>query len=149
VLFNNEIQPVHFVKLIESVIGNLEGKVAAFLGLSFKPNTGDIRETRALPIIEKLYNRGAGVRAYDPKAMDNFRRLTDLPIKYCESGKEALQGSDFAVIQADWEEIRKLSSEDYRDLLKVPIIFDGRRTYDPEVMISQGIKYYSIGWKNI
>jgi UDPglucose 6-dehydrogenase len=81
--------------------------------------------------------------------MDNFRRLTDLPIKYCERAKEALQSSDFAVIQTDWEEIRKLSSEDYRDLLKVPIIFDGRRTYDPEVMISQGIKYYSIGWKNM
>ena len=82
-------------------------------------------------------------------SFDNFRRITDLPIKYCESVKEALQGSDFAVIQADWEEIRKIPSEDYRNLLKAPIIFDGRRTYDPEVMISQGIMYYSIGWKNV
>lgn len=149
VLYTNELQPKHFVELIEKTSGSLEGKVIAFLGLSFKPNTGDTRETRALPIIKKIYEMGAKVKAYDPKAIENFKRLTDLPIEYYESWEEALKDADLAIVQSDWREIREIKAEEFKRLLKNPIVVDGRRTYDPVSMISEGVKYYGIGWKNL
>ena len=149
VLYTNELQPKHFVELIKDVVGTLDGKVVAFLGLSFKPNTDDTRETRALPIIEKLYEERANVKAYDPKAMENFKSLTDLPVEYCESWEEALKDADLAVVQSDWREIREIKARDFTRLLKNPIVVDGRRTYDPIELISEGVKYYGIGWKNV
>lgn len=148
VLYTNELQPKHLVELIEKAIGSLKGKEIAFLGLSFKPNTGDTRGTRALPIIERLHENGAKVKAYDPRAMKIFQRLTELPIVYCKSWREALKDSDLAVIQSDWQEFREIEPNEYKKLLKRPIIVDGRRTYNPTQMISKGIKYYGIGWKN-
>jgi UDPglucose 6-dehydrogenase len=148
VLKTNEIQPVHFMDIIEFVMGDLEGKVVAFLGLSFKPNTGDVRATRALPIIEKLHEKGAKIKAYDPKAIQNFKRITDLPIEYIDEVDGVLSGADFAVVQSDWGEIRDISAEEFKKLLKQPIVFDGRRTYDPKNMISKGVRYYGVGWKN-
>jgi len=148
VLHTNELQPAHFVDLIESVIGDLDGKVVAFLGLSFKPNTGDVRETRALPIIEKLHEKGAKIRAYDPKAIENFRRVTDLPIDYFDEVEGVLSGADFAAVQSDWGEIRAISADVFEGLLKQPVVFDGRRTYDPGEMIGKGVRYYGVGWKN-
>ena len=149
VLLTNEMQPSHFIEIIEGATGNLAGKVVAVLGLAFKPNTGDIRETRALPIIQLLYEKGARVKAYDPKAIDNFKRITNLPIEYYEHWKDALKDSDFVVIQSDWNEIKNISPLYFKNLMKKPIIIDGRRTYDPNVMIEQGIDYYGIGWKNL
>jgi len=149
VLYTNELQPMHFVELIKDAVGTLDGKVISFLGLSFKPNTDDTRATRALPIIEKLYEEGARVKAYDPKAMEKFKRLTDLPVEYCENWEEALRGADLAVVQSDWREIRDIKAKDFKRLLNSPIVVDGRRTYDPKSMISEGVKYYGIGWRNL
>ena len=148
VLFTNELQPMYFVDMIKSAIGDLEGKVVAFLGLSFKPNTGDVRATRALPIIEKLVEEGAKVKAYDPKAIENFKRLTDLPIEYYDTYHEALRDSDLAIIQSDWKEIREIKAKDFKRLLKNPIVIDGRRTYNPEELDKNGVKYLGIGLKN-
>lgn len=149
VLYTNELQPTHCVKIIENAVGSLEGKTVAFLGLSFKPNTDDVRETRALPIIEKLHEHGVKIKAYDPKATINFSHLTNLPIEYYEQWEQALRNADFAVIQSDWKEIKNITPLDFKKLLKSPIVVDGRRTYDPIEMISNGIKYYGIGWKNM
>ncbi len=148
VLHTNDIQPMHFVSIIEDVVGDLEGKVVAFLGLSFKPDTDDVRETRALPIIQKLYLEGARIRAYDPQASDRFRSLTDLPITYTDSIEEALDGADFAVIQSDWNDFRNIEPATFKRLLREPVVIDGRRTYDPKEMKSAGITYRAIGWKN-
>lgn len=149
VLYTNKLQPMHFIELIQDAVGTLKGKVVAFLGLSFKPNTDDTRSTRALPIIKKLYEKGARVKAYDPKAIENFKHLTDLPIVYCEKWVDALRDADLVVIQSDWREIRDIRVEDFKKLLKNPIVVDGRRTYNPMKMISEGVKYYGIGWKNL
>ena len=149
VLYTNELQPMHFVDLIKDTVGSLEGKTIAFLGLSFKPDTDDTRETRALPIIEKLYEEGAHVKAYDPKAFDKFKKLTDLPIEYMDTWKDALKNADFAVVQSDWQEIRDIKPKDFKRLLKNPIVIDGRRSYDPEELIKNGIIYRGIGWKNL
>jgi UDPglucose 6-dehydrogenase len=148
VLYTNELQPMHFDELIKDAVGTLEGKLVAFLGLSFKSNTGDVRGTRALPIIEKLYLEGAKVKAYDPKAINNFKRLTDLPLEYYGNWEEALRNADLAVVQSDWREIRDIKAGDFKRLLKSPVLVDGRRTYDPTEMLSEGVKYYGIGWKN-
>lgn len=149
VLYTNELQPMHFVDLIKDTVGSLEGKTIAFLGLSFKPDTDDTRETRALPIIEKLYEGGAHVKAYDPKAYYKFKKLTDLPIEYMDTWKDALKNADFAVVQSDWQEIRDIKPKDFKRLLKNPIVIDGRRSYDPEELIKNGIIYRGIGWKNL
>lgn len=148
VLYTNELQPMHLVELIKKAADPLKGKVVALLGLSFKPNTDDVRATRALPIIERLLEEGAKVNAYDPRAISNFKLLTDLPIKYCENWEDALKDADLAVVQGDWEEIRNIKAENFKRFLKDPIVVDGRRTYDPIEMISKGIKYYGVGWKN-
>ena len=148
VLHTNDIQPLHLVDIVRAVLGSLNGKTIAVLGLSFKPNTDDIRATRALPIVEKLYSEGARVRAYDPQAIANFKRLTELPVEYCEAWEDALRGADAAVVQSDWKEIRDIRPEDFKRLLKNPVVVDGRRTYDPSLLASKGVKYYGIGWKN-
>ena len=149
VLHTNDVQPMHFVDIIKETVGELKGKVVAFLGLSFKPDTDDTRATRALPIIEKLYEEGATVKAYDPKAYYKFKPLTELPIGYMNTLEEALDGADFAVVQSDWQEIQDVSPEIFKKLLKNPIVIDGRRTYDPEKMLRAGVVYKGIGWKNL
>ena len=149
VLHTNDMQPMHFVDIIKETVGELKGKVVAFLGLSFKPDTDDTRATRALPIIEKLYEEGATVKAYDPKAYYKFKPLTELPIGYMNTPEEALDGADFAVVQSDWQEIQDVSPEIFKKLLKNPIVIDGRRTYDPEKMLRAGVVYKGIGWKNL
>lgn len=148
VLYTNELQPMHMFKLIKDTVGDLNGKVVAFLGLSFKPDTDDTRYTRALPIIKKLYEEGATVKAYDPKAYYKFKPLTDLPIGYMDTLEEALLGADFAVVQSDWQEIRDVSPEMFKKHLKMPIVIDGRRSYDPKKMIAEGVTYKGVGWKN-
>lgn len=149
VIETNEFQPIHFVNIIKRTIGDLNGKKVGFLGLSFKPNTDDVRETRALPIISSLIDEGVLVRAYDPEAMENFARITTLPIDYMPSWREALNGSDFAVIQTDWDEFKNIRGKDFRQYLNSPIVFDGRRSYNPESLIKEGIVYRGIGWKNL
>ena len=149
VLYTNELQPMHFVDLIKDTVGNLKGKTIAFLGLSFKPDTDDTRATRALPIIEKLYQEGGRVKAYDPKAYYKFKPLTNLPIEYMDTWEDALKDSDFAVVQSDWQKIKDIKPNDFKRLLKNPIVIDGRRSYNPEELIKNGITYRGIGWKNL
>ncbi len=148
VLYTNELQPMHTVKIMKDAVGDLNGKQVAFLGLSFKPDTDDTRATRALPIIRKLYEEGATVKAFDPKAYYKFKPLTDLPIGYMDSIEDALEGADFAVVQSDWQEIKDIAPETFKSLLKVPIVVDGRRSYDPDEMIEAGVTYKGVGWKN-
>ena len=140
---------MHFVDLIKDTVGDLNGKTVAFLGLSFKPDTDDTRATRALPIIKKLYQEGAHVKAYDPKAYYKFKPLTELPIEYMDTWEDALKDSDFAVVQSDWQEIKDIKPEDFKRLLRNPIVIDGRRSYNPEELIRNGITYRGIGWKNL
>ncbi|MFX0133291.1 MAG: UDP-glucose dehydrogenase family protein [Candidatus Hodarchaeota archaeon] len=148
VLLNNELQPMHCIDLMRNVVGTFQEKVVAFLGLSYKPNTDDVRETRALPIIKKLFDEGAYIKAYDPKAIENFKQSTNIPCKYVHTWEEALKDAHFAVIQSDWEEIRNIKSNVFKKLMKNPIIIDCRRSYNPEELIRKGITYIGIGWKN-
>lgn len=149
VLDTNDFQPFHLIELVKRAAGPLAGKTIAVLGLAFKPNTDDVRFSRAIPIVRALLAEKASVRAYDPMAIDAFRASTGFPIEYYSDWEAALHNADLAIIQTEWQEIRDIQAEDFKRLLRKPIVVDGRRTFDPTRMIAQGIRYYGIGWKNL
>ena len=135
-------------KLGEYFKGELAGKTIAVWGLSFKPKTDDIREAPAIAIIEYLCNKGAEIKAFDPEAMENAkRRLTDIEqvITYCGDMYSALANSDALIIATEWHKFRNPDFEKIKGMLKKPVIFDGRRLYDPKKMEELGFDYYSIG----
>lgn len=142
VLDVNETQPIHTVKLLEEVIGDLEGKHIAVLGLAFKGGTDDIRETRALPIINELLDKGAEVVGYDPEAMDNFSDLV-ADMKFADNIEEALREADACIIQNDWSEFKTLNSKDFEPM-KNKIILDARRLLEHEEL-DDDIEYIGIG----
>ena len=146
VLDMNETQPFQLIRMAESVLGNLKNKKIALLGLSFKPDTDDVRETRALLIAKKLLKKGVKIVAYDPKAMENFKNLIN-GIDYAKNAKDALKDADACIIQSDWKEFKELKTEDFKRMRK-QIVVDGRRTFEPEVLLRNGIIYRGIGWRN-
>ncbi|UCE37129.1 MAG: UDP-glucose/GDP-mannose dehydrogenase family protein [Thermoplasmata archaeon] len=148
VLAVNETQPLRIIEIAEQKANGVNNKKVALLGLSFKPDTDDVRYTRALPIANALVESGAEVVAYDPQAMENFKKLTDKPITYVSSAKEALKDADMCIIQSDWSEFKGLKPQDFKELMRNPVIIDGRRSFDPKKIIEEGVTYFGIGWKN-
>ncbi len=144
VLANNERQPLVAVRLIEEEIGPLAGKRIALLGLAFKPDTDDVRETRALPILRALRAAGADVVAYDPQAMDAFRALAP-DYRAAASAEHALQGADGAIVQTEWREFREIAPKEFVRLMRAPVVVDGRRTFDAREMRAAGVRYRAIG----
>jgi UDPglucose 6-dehydrogenase len=155
VLEHNEVQPLQTVNLLKLVLRKLKGRTIAILGLSFKPDTDDVRETRALPIARALMKEGATVRLYDTNkaALDGFMKLLGTkpdPKRFvkCGSIKEALEDCDGAIIQTESKEYKDLTPKEIKKWMRRPVIIDGRRTFDPEAMVRSGIIYRGIGWKN-
>lgn len=124
---------------------NLKGKHFALWGLSFKPNTDDVREAPSLYLIDLLLKSGATVTAYDPEAIETTRAIIGDQINYTEHSYEALKGTDALLIVTEWNEFRTPNFEKIRSLLKQPVIFDGRNVYDLDKMKDEGFIYYSIG----
>lgn len=126
---------------------NLEGKTFALWGLSFKPNTDDMREASSRVLMEALWERGAQVQAYDPEAMDETQRIyghrSDL--KLMGTKEAALQGADGLVICTEWQSFKAPDFDAIKKSLRQPIIFDGRNLYDPERLSKRGFVYYAIG----
>jgi UDPglucose 6-dehydrogenase len=127
----------------------IQGKKFAVWGLAFKPNTDDIREAPSLVIIEKLLQLGAQIQAFDPEAMEAVKRYTQLDIAYAESQYAALAHVDALLIVTEWNEFRTPDFERMKNLMKVPLIFDGRNVYDLEVMESEAFEYHSIGRRSV
>jgi UDPglucose 6-dehydrogenase len=127
--------------------GDLTGLTFALWGLSFKPNTDDMREAPSRALLEALWSAGATVRAYDPKAADEARRIYgDRPdLVLCETKEEALAGADALAIVTEWREFRGPDFEEMKRLLRLPVIFDGRNLYDPVRLARAGFTYYGIG----
>jgi len=124
----NNRQKVVLVDQLEKRIGKLKGKNICLLGLAFKPDSDDIREASSISIISKLIEKGAKVKAYDPKAMENMEKLFP-NIQYVSNAKEALAGSDACLIVTEWDEFRKLEDKDF-DAMRNRIIIEGRRILD-------------------
>lgn len=125
--------------------GNLAGKTIALWGLAFKPNTDDIREAPALYLIEDLLKAGVKVKAYDPEAMKNVSAMYDGQVQMTQDQYEALIGADALAIVTEWSVFRTPSFEVMKQLLKNPVIFDGRNLYDVDAMQDKGFYYESIG----
>jgi UDPglucose 6-dehydrogenase len=148
VLQVNQLQREKFFNKIKSNI-DLKGKKIALWGLSFKPNTDDIREAPALYIIEKLIESGAIVSAYDPEGMPNVKKQLGDAIHYCQNMYDALDGADALVIVTEWTVFRTPDFSKMKSLMTGNVIFDGRNLFDLEEMKEQGYKYFSIGRQTI
>jgi UDPglucose 6-dehydrogenase len=143
----NERQKRRLFAKIEAHFGNLVGKTIAVWGLAFKPNTDDMREAASRALLESLWAAGAEVRAYDPVAMSEARRLygTRAGLALCDSAMEALEGADALAIVTEWPEFRSPDFAAIREALSEPVVFDGRNLYEPSQMASEGLCYYAIG----
>ena len=143
----NERRIDQFIDKVKSAVWSVRGKTLAVWGLSFKPNTDDIREAPSIKIITRLLKEGATVRAYDPKAMENFRRLfpEGKDLSYAPDPYKALEGAQALLILTEWEDFKKADLSRVKELLEVPIIIDGRNIFDPNEMNRLGFEYYCIG----
>jgi nucleotide sugar dehydrogenase len=141
----NNNQQILLIDKILSRFGSIEGKKAAVLGLAFKPNTDDLRESPALVMIPKLVALGAKVTAYDPIAVDNAKRQIKADANYTTDLKEALQGADFTVIITDWPDVKKMDPSAFSNWMKSPVVFDGRNCYGLDEVKKSDLEYYSIG----
>jgi UDPglucose 6-dehydrogenase len=144
VLEVNQLQREKFFDKIKSNL-DLKGKKIALWGLSFKPNTDDIREAPALYMIDKFLEHGATVSAYDPEGMPNVKKELGDKIHFCQNMYEALEGADALVIVTEWTVFRTPDFDKMKSLMNANIIFDGRNLFDLEEMKEQGYQYYSIG----
>jgi len=124
---------------------DLSGRTFAIWGLSFKPRTDDMREAPSITVIESLLKAGARIQAYDPKATAEARRLFGERVRYARRNYEALEGADALLIATEWNEFRRPDFARIKELLKGPVIFDGRNLYDPAELRRLGFVYYSIG----
>ena len=140
---NEEVQARMLDKIEAAMEDGISGKTVAVLGLSFKPNTDDVRESPALVIVKGLLDGGATVRAYDPEAMEAFADLFKGDVVYCKDAYEAAEGADVLVIVTEWNQFRKLELD--RLHLKRPLIVDLRNLYEPDKMAAAGFRYVSIG----
>jgi UDPglucose 6-dehydrogenase len=145
----NRARAAHLVEMMRKALGPLDDKTVAVLGLAFKPNTDDMREARSLEVIRLLHGAGAAIRAYDPVANGNARRLLPDTVVFGESAYEAARGADAIALVTEWNEFRFLNLERLRGLMRRPVIFDGRNLYEPERMRRLGFEYYSIGRKPV
>jgi UDPglucose 6-dehydrogenase len=132
-------------KISQYFSGDIKGKIIGVWGLSFKPNTDDIREAPALTIISRLLQKGAIIKAYDPEAMENVKELFGDKIEYCRNEYDAITGVDALAIITEWNEFRTPDFEKMKQLMRAPVIFDGRNIYDVKNTREMGFYYDSIG----
>ena len=136
-----------FGKISKFFGGKLDGRTIAVWGLAFKPNTDDLREAPARVLIEALWAAGAKVRAYDPVAMGEAKRIYGARPDFAlvESATSALEGSDALAICTEWQEFRSPDFGAFKNVLRQPVVFDGRNLYEPSLMAREGIRYFAIG----
>ena len=141
----NEQQKDVAVGKVSEMLWNLPEKVIGVWGLSFKPNTDDIRCAPAIDIIKKLIDAGARIKAFDPVAMENAKKELGDKIEYCRDAYEAAEGADCIILMTEWNEFKEIDLKRVKDIMNQPAILDGRNVYDPRKVKSMGFKYAGIG----
>src|SRR5579862_2758997 len=131
-------------RIAEACGGSVAGKTIAVLGLTFKPNTDDMRESPSLSILPPLVDAGATVRAFDPEGMAEAKKLMP-QLDYCSDAYQAIEGADALVLLTEWNEFRGLDLERIKSLLRAPVVIDLRNIYQPQDMAAAGLVYHSIG----
>ena len=142
----NKRQRERMVEKIARVVGGVSGKTLAVLGLTFKPNTDDMREAPSIPIVRGLQRRGATIRAFDPAGVEEARKVLRR-VKYASDAYEAAGGADALVIVTEWNQFRNLNWERMKALLREPVVVDLRNIYDPARMKAAGFRYACVGRK--
>ena len=132
-------------RIIAACGGSARGKAIAVLGLSFKPETDDMRDAPSVAIIERLVEDGASVRAFDPAGMDQARPLLPASVVYCSDALDALEGADALVVVTEWNEFRAISPSRLATLMRGRVVIDLRNVFDPHAMREAGMSYHSIG----
>lgn len=146
VMKSNLLQRRRMVQKIINAVGEPENKTFTLLGLTFKPETADIRESSSIYIIEELLRIGGIIRAYDPKAMNNMRKLhPELAIKYCEDELTACEGSDCIIIATEWEQFRGIDFKIIKGVVNKPVVVDLRNMFEPSFIKDNGFLYIGIG----
>jgi UDPglucose 6-dehydrogenase len=145
VLLVNKLQALHVVELAKKELGDLTDKRIALLGLSFKPNTDDMRDAPSIKIIHALLEENAKVIAYDPVAINNATKILGKKIEYATSVKDCLKNADCCIITTEWEEFEKLKPVDLKEMSK-KLIIDGRRVLDPAPFKKAGFVYKGVGF---
>ena len=146
----NEKQKVILIDKIKKHFNNdLKGKKAAIWGLAFKPDTDDIREAPSLYMINALTQEGVSISAYDPEAMSNVRKTIGDKIHYATDPYDTLSNADFLIIATEWSVFRTPEFDRMKELMKSPVIFDGRNLYDLQRMKEKEFTYYSIGRETV
>ena len=141
---NDDIKQRMVVKIVEALDGSVSGKTIGILGLAFKPETDDMRDSPTIPIINGLQKSGAQIRAYDPQAMENGKKIfTD--VEYCADAYSTATGADALVIATEWNEFRALNLGKIRSSMRSPVIIDLRNVYDRQRMRNEGFEYFSVG----
>lgn len=144
---NKEQRQIFINKITKRLGEDLKGKTIAVWGLAFKPKTNDMREAPSITIIEALLARGAKIIAFDPKAIETAKGIFGHKISYAKNAYDALKGADCLALLTEWNEFRRPDFDKIKELLKTPIIFDGRNLYDKKRMKAKGIEHFGIGKK--
>jgi len=132
------------MKVRKALGGNLNGKTIGVLGLAFKPNTDDIRESPALEIIHLLQNEGATVKSYDPQAMENVAKVSPKTV-LCENPYQVADGADALILATQWNEFKQLDFARIHTMMNKPILLDGRNLWDADTLRALGFKYIGVG----
>ncbi len=142
----NAAQKELIIRKTKDALWNLRGKKIGVLGLSFKPETDDMRNAPSIDIIKKIHEEGALVKAYDPQAMENAKKLLPAGVKFCDGPYETAKDSDLLIALTDWEEFKRLDMSRIKSLLVNPAtLVDGRNMFDPCSIKKEGINYFGIG----
>ncbi len=141
---NDQRKKAMAARVVEACGGSVEGKTIAVLGVTFKPNTDDMRESPSLEVVPALQAGGATVRAYDPEGMEEAGKLLE-GVEWCEGAYETLIDADALVILTEWNQFRNLDIDRLKALMRAPVVVDLRNIYSPRDMAEAGVKYVSIG----
>ena len=140
----NEYQKKDIVKKIKDALWILKDKRICLLGLSFKPNTDDLRSAPSLAIIESLQSEGAKIRVFDPQSMEKAKEIVQ-GVTFCKDAYQAAKGADCVVIVTEWNEFKELDVARLKKIMHQPLIVDGRNIYEPQVMKKNGFRYIGMG----
>jgi len=144
VLRVNARQQKLMVEKISRMVGDLNGKTLGILGLAFKPNTNDLRESPAIGIVKALLQSGASIRAYDPAAMEEAKKVLHGVI-FCQDAYDTAKGCDGLILATEWNQLRNLDLERMKEALKQPVFIDLRNVYEPTKMAELGFRYAGVG----
>jgi UDPglucose 6-dehydrogenase len=133
------------MRVISACGGTVRGKIIAVLGLTFKPETDDMRDAPSLSIVARLAGDGAIIRAFDPEGMEQARPLLAETVRYCTDALDAAAGADALVLITEWNEFRALAPKRLRDAMRGRVMVDLRNVYDPVAMREAGFHYHGIG----